>query len=338
MSVRDTRQPLVSGPLPTRGVGGFWRGLLVFILLACVATLAGLFHRQAAQLQATRELLEDLTRRIDLQAQASDHAAAEQRQLDAGLQGDIHQLSASMGGDLHRQWLRQQVANNLRLTQQHLVLTRDIAGSLALLEAADRQLSTSAADDFSPLHQAITNDENTLRAVHAVDVPAIYRQLNSLDHELAGLVVPATAGNEAAAPVATSAPVAAADGSAGGLVNQGWARLRALIVVRRYDSPVRPLLSDSERLLVVQNLRVHVAQAELALLRGDDATYQLSLKTTDEDFDRWFKSLRAADYQRLRGILQALRAQSVQADVPALTSLAMVDAQPEPQAVSGAGR
>ena len=63
---------------------------------------------------------------------------------------------------------------------------------------------------------------------------------------------------------------AAGDPAGVSLFDQGWARLRSLITVRHYEEPVRPLLSDAERALVREALRLDLAQAQLALMRGEE--------------------------------------------------------------------
>lgn len=350
MSARDTRQPLVTAPAPARRSG--WRVvsvLLTLLALAAVAGLGKLAYEQAQQLRSAQQRLDGLDARLQgLASDQSEQAQTGQTQLAMlhDLQGSVNHLNTTLGGDQRRQWQLEEVNYYVRMAQQHLLLTHDVEGSRGLIDAAARILADTTDADLMDLRQALSNDQLALKLAVHVDVAGTYLRLNSLDQQLAGLTLPMEAGGHRQEGVveAPDAPAPAASsgfqGRAAVLMNQGWAKFRSLIVVRHYDEPIKPLLSDAQRALITENLRLHLGQAQLALLRGDQGIYSASLQTAAADFGRYFQLLPAAQYQGIQSELAALAQVPVQPSVPAITSVAELDklqsrSAPAPAASSG---
>ena len=91
------------------------------------------------------------------------------------------------------------------------------------------------------------------------------------------------------------------------------------MTVRHYDEPVRPLLSDTDRELVREAMRLDLALAQLALLRGEPAIYRASLEAARARLQRYFPLLPPAEFNAMRDELSALAAVDIQ---PALPDLA----------------
>ena len=347
MSARDTRQPLVTAPAPaTRSRWRHVLWLLTLVLLVVAVGLGNMVREQTTRLSALEQRLDGLEH-----SQSSDESTqdkngqawvAQQAQLH-NLQGSVDRLNATLGGDQRRQWQLQEVSYYLHMAQQQLVLTHDVAGSFKLLDVASRILADSNDNDLMGLRQAVSNDQLALKLADHVDVAGIYLRLGALDQEMATLVLPMEAGGHRAEGVVQQpdapAPVAGSgwQARAAALLAQGAARFRSLITVRHYDEPIKPLLSDAQRALIIENLRLHLGQAQLALLRGDASIYTASLKTAQADFERYFQQLPINQFKTIQEELAALAAQSVAPTVPPITSVQVLEQFKPDSAVPAAG-
>jgi uroporphyrin-3 C-methyltransferase len=329
MSARDTRQPLVSAttlPPPRRRLP-----VLRLLLLLLVLGGAGLVLKNDLD-QGERDRAE--SRRLDLlestvqglgadQHSLADDNAAHRHAL-AQLQHQVDGLNTTLSADQRKQWQLAEVDYYVRLAEQHLILTRDVQGARALLDVADRILAATNDNDLLKLRAAIASDRLALSAASKVDVAGTYLRLSALDQRLALLPVPMEAGGHRQQG-AIQAPASAEPTAASGwrdhmqdLMNQGVAKFRGLITVRHYAEPIKPLMSDAERALVTENLRLHLGQAQLALLHGEDSVYQASLKTAQDDFARYFQLLPAPEYTAIQQELAALAQVQVSPAVPDL--------------------
>lgn len=330
MSPRDTRVPLVSGPalLPVRR-----RPAIIATVLALSALGVGGYLWKnsldaAAVLQAEHDKLTAMESRLsDTQRQQQrllDDLTLKSRQLD-DVSARVAKWDETLNADQRRGWLLAEADHYLRLAEQHLLLTRDVVGARTLLDVADRLLAAHGDNRLLPLRKALAQDRLALNAALKVDVPGTYLRLGALSERLAVVSMPMLADDRAQAR-GQAEPAVAVDSKAS-LFEQGWARLRSLVTVRHYEEPVRPLLSDAERALVREALRLDLAQAQLALMRGEPDIYRQSLVTAKGRFSRYYVRLSPAEYAGLLKELDSLAALDVRPALPDLrASLNALDA------------
>jgi uroporphyrin-3 C-methyltransferase len=333
MSPRDTRVPLVSGSalLPVRRRPAIFATLLALSALGVGAYLWNNSLDAATALQAEHDKLATLEARlVGMQRQQQhllDDLTLKSRQLDE-VGARVAKWDETLNSDQRRGWLLAEADHYLRLAEQHLLLTRDVVGARTLLEVADRLLAAHGDNRLLPLRQALAHDRLALNAALRVDVPGTYLRLGALSERLAQASMPMLADERAQTRgQVTPAMLVAATSNNASLFDQGWARLRGLVTVRHYEEPVRPLLSDAERALVREALRLDVAQAQLALMRGEPEIYRHSVKTARERFARYYVRLAQPEYQGLLKELDSLAALDVKPAMPDLrASLHALDA------------
>lgn len=313
----DSRIPLVSGAV----IAVRSRPYLAY-LLALVALGVGAWGAWTA-LDDSVLLRDDHARLVHLETQLGDMRRQQQRLVDditlKGRQLDelaaaLARLDDTLNADQRRVWLLSESDHYLRLAQQHLLLTRDIVGARTLLDVADQLLAAHGDNRLLPLRQAMARDRLALTAAQNVDVPGLYLRLGAFSERVATLRLPAEGGRHMAA-AGTAAPVPAA----AGMVESGLARLRGLVTIRHHDEPVHPLLSDTDRALVRESLRLDLAQAQLALMRAEPAIFRASLEAAKARLVRYYGQLPKAEYQGLVRELEALAATDIR---PALPDLA----------------
>ncbi len=330
MSVKDTRQPLVSAP---QVLAKPRRPVITFIIALSALGLglylgkAGLDLRQQAE-QSEQRLSAVSAQVASLQQEQrrlSDEGALRARLL-ASAQGRLDALDQNFSADQRKQWLLAEVDHYVRLAEQHLLLTRDVQGATALLNVADRLLAVTNDNALLSLRQTIARDRLSLEAASRVDVAGVYLRLNALGERVRGLQLPLAAGGRAQQGRVQVATPPVAEAPAGAMA-QAWAKFRSLITVRRYDEPIKPLLSEAERSLIKENLQLELGQAQLALLRGEASIYQASLQSARQRLSRYFQQLPGREYQALLAELDSLLALPVAPAVPDLkASVAALDA------------
>ncbi len=313
-----TRVPLVSTPvLAIRS-----RPWLAYVL-ALVAILAAFYVWKMAaddseSLGREHEKLAALESRFAetqrAQQRLSDDLTLRGRQLDV-LNAQLAKWGETLNADQRRVWLLNEADHYLRLAQQHLLLTRDVVGARTLLDVADRLLAAHGDNRLLPLRQAIARDRLALAAALNVDVAGVYLRLGALSEHVAGLQLPIVA-SERQRRDTTTPPL---EDSSSGLLASGWQKIRDLVTVRKYEEPLKPLLPESDRALVREAVRLDLAQAQLALLRGEPAIYQASLVTARNRLARYFPLLPKTEFNSLQQELNALAALDIR---PALPDLA----------------
>lgn len=331
MSQSNTRVPLVSGPVlpPPRRRSA----LLATVVALAALGLAGWQWQQSRAAMAREQALAERVaaveaRHTELQRQQQrqlDDLTLRSRQLD-DVAAQLARWDDTLNADQRRRWLLSESEHYLRLAEQHLLLTRDIAGGLTLLDVADRLLAAHGDNRLLPLREALARDRLALKAAASVDVPGTYLRLGALDERFGRLQLPVLAGERAGrgGQVEAPPPVPAANANVS-LWQAGLARLRQLVTIRHYDEPVRPLLSDAERQLVREAMRLDLAQAQLALLRGEPVIYRQSLETARGRLAQYYSLLPKAEYAGLADELAALAAHDIRPALPALGAIAVLD-------------
>jgi uroporphyrin-3 C-methyltransferase len=316
--VSESRIPLVSGAVVAVRSRPYLAYLLALLALGLglyvwhLAREEGRTLREEHQKVATLEIRLGEMRRQ--QQRFIDDLALKSRQLDElGLR--LGRLDDTLNADQRRAWLVNEADHYLRMAQQHLLLTRDVAGARTLLDVADKLLAAHGDNRLLPLRQALARDRLALNTALGVDVPGVYLRIGALGERIAGATLPALAGNRAQRRGEVVAPP---DTPVQSPFEAGLAKLRSLVVVRRYDEPVQPLLSDADRALVRESLRLDLAQAQLALMRGEPQIYKGSLAAARSRLLRYYVQLPKAEYQGLLRELDTLAAIDIRPALPDL--------------------
>lgn len=322
----DSRIPLVSGAVIAVRARPYLAYLLALLALGLGSYVWWVAREDAAVLHDDHDKLVQLETRVgELRRQQQrlvDDLALKGRQLDA-LVSRLGRLDETLNAEQRRAWLLNEADHYLHLAQQHLQLTRDVAGARTLLDVADRLLAAHGDNRLLPLRQAIARDRLTLDAAAAVDVPGLYLRLNAVGERVAALQVPAEAGGRRGAGEVVPAPAPAGDSVA----EDAWARLRALVTVRRHEAPLQPLLGAADRALVREAIRLDLSQAQLGLLRGEPVVYRQSLASARARLTRHFALLPRAELGVLQKELDALAAVDIRPALPDLAgSIAALDA------------
>ncbi|MEE4361313.1 MAG: uroporphyrinogen-III C-methyltransferase [Pseudomonadales bacterium] len=306
------------------GAGGIagWPYWLAYQGQDPLAGIEARVGRMESRLDTRTEELEAVSERAQRAADALRSEMEAREASFAELRGAFASLSSEVAGtgpvDEPR-WRLAEVHYLLRIANQRARMEQDADGALALLSAADDVLAE--LDDYGlyPVREAIAAALSRLRMQPVVDRVGIYLELEQLSARIAEL----PAGRrEFPPPAPPSLPDSDADAAT-------WARTLAQRFAGLFDfrihrpAPVLPLVAPSEINLLRHNLRLKLEQAQLALLRGDQAVWQDALGDAATWVETYFDP-DAPGTRSLREALLGLAAVRVDVEIPDISEPAIV--------------
>ncbi len=188
----------------------------------------------------------------------------------------------------------------LRIADEALTLRHDADTAVQALTATEQALQGVAGADNA--RQLITAAAASLQPMIVVDVAGLVAKLDSLQSQIAALPQPGT--EPRLSTVAAKLEIANADSleSAKTVLSDVWQSLRTLVTIRRQGAADAPLRAPEQQHFLVENVRLKLATAELALLRGDEATYHASLTASMTWLKDYFDSSDVAVVAAIKAI------------------------------------
>ncbi len=195
------------------------------------------------------------------------------------------------------------------MADQRILIKEDVRGALVLMRQAEKLIREMNADDqgLMNVRVAIAKDIASMEMYRNIDVPGTYAELSAL-----GIMI------EKLPLVPTQMPAEAdkaEEGSTLAKVNDAFA---GYITIRKHNTDeLKALLSPEQRLNLRDSLRLTQDQAQTALLRGDQRTYDDSMSRLRRMLLKYFISTDTQTQQALRRIESLARVQ-VEFDLPSI--------------------
>ena len=330
--------------------------LISIIALVLVLLLALWNWQQWNNNQASQQVLKDLqqeTAQLDSRygergsqqaqrLQSLTDAVAAQRELIATQQRQISHNATTLleaGNRTRTDWLLAEAEYLLRIANQRLLIEKDIKGAAAALQAADDVLTESDDIGVYPVRQQLVREILALKSIVAVDRTGLYLQLEAVIDSVHQLTDQALI-HENAPGFMLSANASGVDVDVDvdepNMAVRTWQSftrtLKQVVVVRRLDEQVKPLLSPDQSAYARLNLQLMLEETELAVLRGNQTLYQKSLEKARTTVQEWYD----ADNARVGALadtLGELASRNVDPELPDISrSLGLLK-----QRVSGRG-
>jgi uroporphyrin-3 C-methyltransferase len=233
-------------------------------------------NQQGQRLQALEDKLSAQRELIATQRRQIDHNAREL--LEAG-------------NRTRTDWLLAEAEYLLRIANQRLLVEKDIRGAFSALESADEVLKESDDIGVYPVRQQLAREILALKGISDVDRTGLYLKLEAAINSIHQLTDQALISERAPGFVASTGEQTEPAGEPDWLART-WHRLKAtlmqIVVVRRMDEPVKPLLSPDQSAYARLNLQLMLEEAEMAVLRGNQALYQRALTKARDTIDDWY--------------------------------------------------
>ena len=256
-------------------------------------------QQSLANLQQDTRQLED--RYGDRGSQQSDRLQSleqklsAQRELIATQQRQIDHNARELleaGNRTRTDWLLAEAEYLLRIANQRLMIEKDIRGALSALEAADEVLTESDDIGVYPVRQQLAREILALKGLSGVDRTGLYLKLEAAIDSIHQLTDQALINDQAPGFIADDSKSSAEAGDDSNILLQAWEEFKAtlmqVVVVRRLDEPVKPLLSPDQSAYARLNLQLMLEEAEMAVLRGNQPLFERALSKARSTLANWY--------------------------------------------------
>lgn len=326
----------VSKEPPTRQK--LWPVWLVAIIALIIAVALALWNWQQwnnhqAVMQTLQSLQQDTAQLEDLygdrgnqqsqRLQSLEEKLASQRELIATQQRQIDHNARELleaGNRTRTDWLLAEAEYLLRIANQRLMIEKDIRGAMSALEAADEVLAESDDIGVYPVRQQLAREILELKGLTGVDRTGLYLKLEAAIDSIHQLTDQALINDNAPGfMVDTGAEEQADPANEPGTLAQAWntvkSTLMQVVVVRRMDEPVKPLLSPDQSAYARLNLQLMLEEAEMAVLRGNQPLYERALTKARTTIEEWYNASNPR-VAALRDTLAELAQKNVDPELP----------------------
>lgn len=284
------------------------------VLLDTLAQVSAVEQRADAQDQQMRALQRGLDQVNSAQQQlvASVNSQFETLGADvSSLQKRVHSLSTTDRTD----WSLAEAEYLMRLASQRLLMSEDMAGSMALLQAADEIMLELDDSALFPVRAALAEDIAKLRAAGSRDIEGVYLQLAAAAKQGDRLRLFELPKFEPEAP----AEIQQLDQGWQQRLQHGllaaWEKLKSYIRFTHRENAYQPVLAPEYEAAVRQNLRLSFEQAQMAALAGNQKLYQASLDKSRYWLETFY-TLDADASQALLRSVEQLQQQQVAIQAP----------------------
>ncbi len=312
-----------------------WLVALIALILAVALALWSWqqWNNHRAVMQSLQTLQQDTAQLEDLygdrgsqqsqRLQSLEEKLASQRELIATQQRQIDHNARELleaGNRTRTDWLLAEAEYLLRIANQRLMIEKDIRGALSALEATDEVLNESDDIGVYPVRQQLAREILALKGLTGVDRTGLYLKLEAAIDSINQLTDQALIHENAPGFLAGSGSAAEAEstGEPGPLV-RAWNRVKStlmqVVVVRRLDEPVKPMLSPDQSAYARLNLQLMLEEAEMAVLRGNQALYERALTKARTTVDTWYDASNPR-VKALTGTLAELAQSNVDPTLP----------------------
>lgn len=185
------------------------------------------------------------------------------------------QLGALPQARENADWMWSEAEYLLRLANQKLQLEGDGDSALLILSAVDEMLRDSGEISVLGVRDMLASEMLTLRNMDYVDVSGLYMRINNLLPMIDELSLRAAMIDNYNAQLAQTRDELATNEE--GMVARGLDILQSIFVWQKWDVEPEALLPPQQEALLKQNLRLMLAQAQLALLMEEPEVYRDSL-------------------------------------------------------------
>ncbi len=316
-SSAQPRQPKQKQPAKPSSALAIFALLLVTIALAAIGGIGWKgfeFSQQlstlAHQLERAAENNESLTTQLATAEEAVESQAKQ-------LQKNAQRIAQLPGAD-RNDWLLAEAEYLLRLANQRLSLENDWQGSIAILEAADNVLAQTQNPLLNPVRQLLAKELQVLRAVPTVDLTGAIARLQALQDQISELEWMPRTLPEVTAVVEEVVDPEVEPTAWDKFATKAWAGIGTIVRIREHDKALPAPLTPDQHYYLQQNMQLMLEQAQVALVRQQDALYKQSIERTQAWLEE-FVMMKNSDAKAVATILAELKNWNVAPEFPQIS-------------------
>ncbi|MCW8408742.1 uroporphyrinogen-III C-methyltransferase [Legionella sp. PATHC035] len=207
----------------------------------------------------------------------TNNAEETQTQLQTKFENLSKQVQTAMSQRFYQKqdWILLKARYYLELAQINAHWSNGVDATVALLEQADQLLKQINNPKIFNIRQAIAKDIAQMQALPSVDIAGLLSQLDAAQNSINDLSIPLPVSEKPAPKNATPSPN---NSSWRSRLQSSMSVLEKLVVIRRHDQEIKPLMSPLFEAILKEKLRLNLQEAQWAVLHQNAFVYQLVLK------------------------------------------------------------
>jgi uroporphyrin-3 C-methyltransferase len=224
----------------------------------------------------TQETVREAQAKLDLLAQKM----AESQSHQVALEEMYQEMSRNRD-----EWVLAEIEQMLLIASQQLQLAGNVQAALIALQTAESRLQRMDRPQFFTLRKAINKDIEQLQSLPQIDLAGLNLRLDTLAAEVAQLpLLPGRViGTEKPAP-----RQALPESFWLRLREEAWQDFKQLVRIQNLEKSELPLLPPAQAYFLLENLRLRLLSARLALLQRNEASYKADIKAAEDWLKRYF--------------------------------------------------
>ncbi|KTD44791.1 uroporphyrinogen-III C-methyltransferase [Legionella parisiensis] len=209
----------------------------------------------------------------------TNNAEEIQKQLQTKFESLSKQLQNAMSQKFYQNqdWLLLKARYYLELAQINAHWSYGVDSTVVLLEQADQLLKQLNGPKILEIRQAIAKDIAQNQALPSVDIAGLLSQLDAAQHSINDLSIPLPISENVTSTGNSTTPTSNSLTWRTHIQNSVNI-LEKLVVIRRHDQEIKPLLSPALEAILKEKLRLNLQEAQWAILNNEPSVYQLVLK------------------------------------------------------------
>lgn len=180
----------------------------------------------------------------------------------------------------------------IRLASTRLQTTRDVKTAIELLTLAQTKIQALNDVSLSPLSEAIGKDIITLQQASTLNVEDLWLKISSIIDQTALLSPQTITANAQPKEAAPQPQEKQPDTSRASVWKQRFFEslksIKDFVKIRHSTQRIEPLLSETQKNLIQENLRALLEQMRLAILTTEDKIFQKALQDTQQWLSQYY--------------------------------------------------
>ena len=214
----------------------------------------------------------------------------------------------------------------IRLASARLQTTRDLKAAIELLTLAQTKIQTLNDLHLSPLSEAIEKDILTLQQASTLNIEDLWLKVSDIIDQTASISSQTlTANAQQTEATAQPQPQEKQENTSRlSILKQGFFEslesIKDFIKIRHSTQRIEPLLSETQKNLIQENLRSLLEQIRLAILTTEDKIFQKALKDTQQWLSRYYDETDPV-VQKMQNTITELLAIQLRPTLPLITAV-----------------
>jgi uroporphyrin-III C-methyltransferase len=302
--------------LGVASAGYYWVRFVAAPTAAALRAQLDLLSGERVTLQTGVVAAEQRLQKLESAQSAALSRVDELHVTTSGLARSLQSLAAQTGAK-PLDWVLAECEYLILIATERLTLARDVETARAALLAADQRLRGVDHPAVSVLRERLASDLQALTAVPVPDIEGLALKFAAHIRRVDMLHTPAIAELDSAATHARQAPRVSDNWR--GAVRAMWSDLLSLVEIKDGALPDAALFDPKLRYFLLQNLKLELSSARLAILQRDTANYRVAIEIVQQALARYFDAQDAA-VKSLAAMLVEARAVELAPTLPVISA------------------